>query len=387
MIRVFVGHRSSLSRATLLDAVRRAYECECVGEAGSSDEVARALPPARPQLIVLGMALAADDDFSLVKRIMNDLPTPMVLLAAPSEMDSSRTALALGAVAVLPMLPMTNSPDFPAKAMEFTQALVALAGIKVVRRRFGPDGGRTAFLGTPVVPAGDRANAPPAQPGNALISRGEAIPPRRDPSAREPWGGYQNDNLPERVIALAASTGGPVVLEQVFGALPTQFPLPILVVQHIAREFTDGFVTWLNHSSGPRVKIAEHGEPLLGGTIYVAPEDYHLGVMAGHRAALSDEPALGGFRPAASWLFHAIADIYRQHALAVIFTGMGRDGVDGLRAIQRAGGRILAQDEQSSVVFGMPGAAVAAGVVDLVLPVPAIIEEMFLHAGARPQKV
>jgi two-component system chemotaxis response regulator CheB len=140
------------------------------------------------------------------------------------------------------------------------------------------------------------------------------------------------------------------------------------VVQHIARGFTRGLAEWLNSLCDLRVKVAEPGEPLAAHTVHLAPDDRHLGVAAPGVVALSSAAPVGGFRPAGSFLFESAARWCGSAMTAVVLTGMGEDGVAGLRAVRQAGGRILAQDEASSVVWGMPGAAAAAGLPDLLAP-------------------
>jgi two-component system chemotaxis response regulator CheB len=140
------------------------------------------------------------------------------------------------------------------------------------------------------------------------------------------------------------------------------------VVQHIATGFVRGLADWLDAGSAVRVKVAEHGEPLRPHLAYLSPDDCHLGVAAPGVVALSDAAPIGGFRPSGTHLFASAARTYGRATAAVILTGMGSDGVEGLKAVRAAGGAVLAQDEASSVVFGMPREAVAAGVVDATLP-------------------
>jgi two-component system chemotaxis response regulator CheB len=174
---------------------------------------------------------------------------------------------------------------------------------------------------------------------------------------------------PVRLVAVAASTGGPAVLQRILTALPGDFAVPILVVQHIATGFVGGLAEWLSASCNLRVKVAEHGEPVLQRTVFLAPDDRQLGVGPNGRVVVVDAPPVNGFRPSGTHLFASAAQAYGASVAAVILTGMGSDGVDGLKAVKAAGGRVLAQDEASSVVYGMPGEAVAAGVVDAVLGV------------------
>jgi two-component system chemotaxis response regulator CheB len=154
--------------------------------------------------------------------------------------------------------------------------------------------------------------------------------------------------------------------------LPEDFPIPILVVQHISQGFVQGFATWLNSVCLLHVKVAASGDELKPGVVYVAPENTHMGITKDRRIALSHADPISGFRPSASFTFESVADVFGTSALTVILTGMGQDGVDGLRAVRRSGGFVIAQDEASSVVYGMPGVAASEGLVNTVLPLSAI---------------
>jgi two-component system chemotaxis response regulator CheB len=156
------------------------------------------------------------------------------------------------------------------------------------------------------------------------------------------------------------------------------------VVQHISRGFTAGFASWLDQSSALDVKLAEDGELVRPATVYVAGDDRHLGVGLSRRIQLSSGPEVGGFRPSATPMFQSVAAAYGRHAVAVILTGMGRDGVEGLRAIRTAGGRTIAESEATSVVYGMPGAAVQAGLADFILPLDQVCATLAGLVAANP---
>lgn len=179
-----------------------------------------------------------------------------------------------------------------------------------------------------------------------------------------------------QIVAVASSTGGPRALQELLAALPADFPVPILAVQHLAKGYAGHLVSALAANCRMRVKLAEHREPLASGTIYIAPDDYHLGVADRHTIELSGAPPVERFRPSATWLFSSVALHFGSDAVAVILSGMGQDGVAGLAEIRRAGGLIVAQDEESSVVYGMPGAAAEARLPDFVLPLPAIAHQL-----------
>jgi two-component system chemotaxis response regulator CheB len=226
-------------------------------------------------------------------------------------------------------LPKPTGADFNRHARELIAVVKAMSQVKVVRRRQRP---------RPTV----------------------ALPPLRVRPQRP------------RVLAIAASTGGPEALHMLLPELSPEFPIPILIVQHITAGFIGGLVGWLAATVSLPVKLAEHGETLSGGTIYFAPDDYHLGIAVNLCAVLSSAAPMRGFRPSANFLFETAANAFGPAALAVILTGMGNDGLDGLQAVKRRGGCVIAQDEETSVVFGMPGAAIGAGVADAIPALDAI---------------
>jgi len=258
---------------------------------------------------------------------MSTYPTPIVIVSASTrvhDVEWALQALQVGALTLLLKPPGPEAANYEAAASELVETVKAMAEVKVVRRR-----GREA----------PQEQAVPS-----------SIPPIR-----------------LRAIAIGASTGGPPAIQQVLSDLPTDFAAPILIVQHIAAGFSDGFVSWLNSTLPQRVKAAEQDEQLRPGVVYVAPEDRHLGVTADGRVALSSDKAIGGFRPSATFLFDSVGRAYKQASIGIILTGMGSDGVAGLASLRETGGYVIAQDEETCVVYGMPGAAKQAGVVDSIL--------------------
>jgi two-component system chemotaxis response regulator CheB len=167
-----------------------------------------------------------------------------------------------------------------------------------------------------------------------------------------------------RVIGIAASTGGPSTLAAVLKDLPADFPLPIVLVQHFSPGFANGLADWLGTQTSLRIKIAAHDEVLQPGVVLLAPDDYHMLVKPSGKIELSTEPSYRGLRPSANPLFESLAEAYGSAALGIILTGMGDDGAEGLLKLHQAGGVIIAQEEESCVVYGMPREAVARGAVD-----------------------
>jgi two-component system chemotaxis response regulator CheB len=208
-----------------------------------------------------------------------------------------------------------------------------------------------------------------------LVRRRPAHPPAPapagPPSPSKPGGARAVE-----VVAIAASTGGPAALATILGRLPPTTPVPILVVQHITAGFHQGLVDWMASVSRLEVRLARDREPLRAGQVLFAPAEAHLGVDGRGRVALSADPPIGGHRPSATHLFRSVAERHGGGAVGTILTGMGDDGVAGLRTLKEAGGLVLAQDESTSVVYGMPREAAVLGVVDRVLPVGEIAGEL-----------
>jgi two-component system chemotaxis response regulator CheB len=173
---------------------------------------------------------------------------------------------------------------------------------------------------------------------------------------------------PVRVVAIGASTGGPPVLHTILSGLTKDFPLPIVIVQHMAVGFVHGFVEWLTHTSSLPIHVATHGELLFPGHVYMAPDGFQMKVARGGRIALTQDAPENGLRPSVSCLFRSVAEVYANTAVAGLLSGMGRDGAEELRQLKEKGAITFAQDKDSSVVHGMPGEAIKLNAAMLVLP-------------------
>jgi len=177
-----------------------------------------------------------------------------------------------------------------------------------------------------------------------------------------------------KLIAIGASTGGPMALQKILSRLPKNLPVPVVIVQHISAGFVKGFVEWLSISSSIPLKLASDREPLKAGIGYVAPDGFHMGIGQGPVILLSTIPPENGLRPAVDHLFRTVAQIMGRKAIGVLLTGMGKDGAIELKTMRDNGAITIVQNEESSIIFGMPGEAIKIGAADHILPIEKIAD-------------
>ena len=344
MIRVLVAEDSATARTLLVALLSSEPDIHVVGESTTGREAVEMAERLSPDLITMDVHMPEMDGLEATKQIMVRSPRPIIIVSSAArdgEVELSLEAMRAGALMVLPKPEGPSSPMFAADQRQLVSMVRAMSQVKVVRRH-----------GT-VAPFA--ANTPPSRAAYTMA------PPPLGPRGKGAI----------RLVAIGASTGGPAAIRTILSELPRSFPVPILIVQHIARGFTAGLAHWLAGDTSLEVKLGEIGERANPGTVYIAPDDRHLGCQLDAsgviRLLLDNAPAVGAFRPSASYLFQSTADSLGAGVLAVILTGMGDDGVAGLRTVKSRGGRVLAQDEASCVIYGMPREAAHAGVVDVQL--------------------
>jgi len=336
---VLVVEDSPTARSLLVEILRGDPAIDVVGESADGADAVRQAVRLAPDVITMDIHMPVLDGIDATKAIMREAPTPIVIVSAaavPGDVELSLNATQAGALMLVEKPSGPGRPDFAEQAARLVGMVKAMSQVKVVRRWR----------------AGDPAPLPPVL---------------------APW---HRRTVPARFVAIGTSTGGPAALRRILIDIPRDFPLPILVVQHIAAGFVAGLANWLGANCALRVTVAAEGQLLEGGTVYLAPDGRHLGMSRDGRVRLSDVPPIGGFRPSADHLFESCGVEVGGAVIALILTGMGRDGVEGLRAVRKSGGTILAQDEASSIVYGMNGEAVMAGLVDEVLSLELIAKRV-----------
>lgn len=332
--RVMIIEDSAVVRMLLEEIISRDSRLEVAASVSSAEEALRVLHKAAPDVISLDIRLPGMNGFQATKRIMSERPTPIVVVSASVEKEDlkvSMNALKAGALAIVEKPVGTTRSDYQEMADQLCTQLAIMSAVKVIRQRRPPSPSPAAR------PSGSQAYR---------IQEGGAF----------------------RVLGIAASTGGPNALEKLLNGLPADFPLPILLVQHITSSFLEGFAAWLDDVCPFAAAVARDGEVLVAGKVYVAPAERHLTVRAG-RIRLDLGPPVSSQRPSGTVLFESLAREFGSRAVGVLLTGMGDDGAKGLLELRAVGGYTIAEDESTAVVYGMPQAALRLGAACESLPV------------------
>ena len=339
-IRVLIVEDSITVRRYLVDVVQSSPDFEVVGEAGDGKRAIELCSTLRPDVVTMDMMLPLMTGVAATEYIMAYCPTPILIVSASTnrgEVFKTYEALNAGALDVLEKPHNVTDASWRDK---FLSTLRVISRVRVITHPRG------RFRGNEhIVTNGNRVAAPFAA----------SAPARRS-----------ERNI--RLIAIGASTGGPAALAQILGALPASFPFPIIIVIHIAEAFAPAMAEWLNTQSRIPVRYAREGERISFGTpsVLLAPATHHL-MVEGPYLRFSDSQPRHSCKPSVDVLFESIAEHYGDSAILCLLTGMGKDGAAGMLRARHAGAFTIAQDEATSVVFGMPGEAVRIGAADKVL--------------------
>ena len=336
-ISVFIVEDSRVARELLVHIFESDPNMEVVGTASNGEDALRTIRDRKPDVITMDIHMPGMDGFETARRIMETAPTPIVIVTASTghaDVELAFRTLQAGAVAIVRKPEGVGGDGHQREARNLLQIVRLMSEVKVVKRW-----------------AGARPRPP------------EALPEIRATGDID-------------MVAIGASTGGPVVLHTILAHLPKDFEIPILIVQHIATGFVGGMVEWLGRDCRLPVRIPAHGERILPGNVYVAPDACQMGAGPDGRIVLASDSYESDLRPSVAYLFRSVAGAYGERAVGVLLTGMGRDGAKELGLMKERGAVTFAQDKESSAIFGMPGEAVKLGAATFVLPPIGIAEAL-----------
>ena len=328
MTRVLIVEDSVVARLLVKQILLDDPTMQIVGEVADGKAAVAAAGRLKPDVITMDVRMPLMDGIEATRQIMQESPCPIVIISAndPKDARYSMEAMGAGAVAVLGKPSGPTDPRFEQSAGEIRRTVKAMAGVKVIRRR--------------------------------RVSDSTAVTTARAGNARRVSAPYKGT---VRAIGIASSTGGPDALKHVLGALPATLSVPVLLVQHIAAGFHAGLAEWLDANVPLKVKLAGDNERLRAGVVYLAGGDAHLTVRSGGITRFDHRGPVGSHKPSANVLFSSMAKTYGENAAGVVMTGMGADGADGLLEMRQAGALTFAQDQASSIVYGMPKEAMSRG--------------------------
>ena len=377
IIRVLIVDDSAFMRRAISSLLEDENDIKVIGQAKDGEDAVKQVKDLKPDVVTMDIEMPKMDGLTALKIIMEENPLPVIMLSSLTEEGAKATldALDYGAVDYIPKNLSNVSLNILKVKDDLISKIRAVTANKVIymvkpsfenhdnillksdnnRTKYDNDIGLTA---------------------KTLHSGGSNNNGNNNSNINPNIGLYSK----KEIVAIGSSTGGPKALQEVIPLLPADFPFPLLLVQHMPKAFTGPFAQRLSGISHIKVVEAEGGEIIKPGTAYLAPGDKHMSIKRdgkdGVRIFISEEPKDLINRPSVTVMMKSVAEEYHEKSIAVMLTGMGSDGLDGMSAIKKYGGSTIAQDEATCVVYGMPKAVVDAGVVDKVLPIYKIAEEI-----------
>lgn len=332
-IRVLLVDDSIITLAILKRILASAPEIQVVGTATNGREALDMIPSLQPDVICTDLNMPVMDGLEFTRAVMEKFPRPILVLSISVQKEQTTNIFQLleaGAIEVMAKPHGMEVAGYELDAQELIGKIKILAGVVAIRKR-----------------------------------------------RKQPYTVVQNNlslagTTPLAIIGIGASTGGPQAFHEILSNLPGNFPVPLLCIQHISEGFMQGMLDWLAEKCPLKIMTAETGVHPQPGTIYFPRDGSHLILDSQGRLECSNALPYGGLRPSINVTFKSLAQQYGKSAAGVLLTGMGRDGVEGMQAIAQAGGTTIAQDEESSIIFGMPKEAIAANAARYVLPLPKI---------------
>ncbi len=334
-VRVLIADDSPTALDIIEAILQTDPDIQVVGRATNGRETVEMAAALKPHVITIDIHMPVMNGLEAIRRIMAYHPTPILVITSSMDANIAFQSLSVGALEVLEKPELEVLSNFK-RYDEFNRKIKLISKVRVV----------THLAGRHVpAPADDQ---PPAV---------------------------------TQTVGIVASTGGPRALASLLSQLPKNLAASVLIVQHIAEGFVQGLVEWLDDVSPLNVHLARPDVAMESGHVYIADTGCHLEVSETFRLILSDRPADEGQRPSGNLLLESLARVSRHHTVGVVLTGMGHDGARGLKAILNAGGHTIAQDEATSLIFGMPKEAIERGAAEQVLPLDAIAPEIVRLAG------
>ncbi|MDY0288640.1 MAG: chemotaxis-specific protein-glutamate methyltransferase CheB [Sphaerochaeta sp.] len=310
-----------------------------IGEAENGREACIMTARLRPDIITMDINMPVMDGLHAIEEIMAENPTPILVLTSSKDAATAYHAIMKGAVDV------SEKPTLDSASIKiFHRKLHTIAALKVIRHMRSNKTRVSAEL----------------NPQTKTIGYPELFP----------------------IIGIASSTGGPKALVEIFKRLPAHFPAAIVVAQHIGNGFTDGLISWLNDVSPLKAQLAEEQQLIVPGTIYIPPDNHHIEVRNNRTLHTPHKMSGDVYTPSADRLFYSIGKL-NGSGIGIVLSGMGRDGADGIISVKHSGGVTIAQDEESSVIYGMPKAAVETGCIDHILPLSGIADKLIKVTAER----
>lgn len=341
-LRILVVDDDPLARKMIVSVLSADESVFIVGEAKDGQEAIVKTAELRPDLITMDIEMPVMGGLEAIEHIMMSTPVPILVVSSHLDVETAAAAVARGALEVV------DKPDVKGVyGNDLLKKVRLLAEIRVILHI-----------------KSDKSRLPAV-----AISH----PGSKDERFHE-------------IIAIVSSTGGPPVIADILSHLPGDYPLPIVIAQHIANGFAAGMVNWLNSRSLQEVVVPETGTSLHSGRVYIAPPEFNMKIDGRRKILLCERKPNELYRPSCNALLDSVAAVYGAASVGVILTGMGNDGVSGMQSIKKAGGVTIAQDEISSLVFGMPALAIESGSIDKVLPPKEIAAELVRLArhASRP---
>lgn len=327
-LRVLLIDDTKTSRQLLTHIINHSGDMIVVGEADDGEKAISLTQQLEPDVLLMDIMMPRMNGLEATRHIMQQTPVPIVLISASFESQETEIAFQAMSVGALTVLKKPQGLN-PADVNHIRNTVRAMADVKVIHHYDRQSNGKIEY--------------PTSEP-------------------------YQKPQARPEIVAIASSTGGPAALNEILQNIPANFPVPIVIVQHISADFVVSLAEWLHIATELSIETAQSGVYPKAGHIYLAPGDKHLSLAVNGCFKTSQESGVWRYMPSCDVFLHSVAQIYGNRAIGVVLTGMGDDGADGLRALYEAGSTTIAQDQATSVVYGMPREAMLRGSAQHILP-------------------